>query len=107
VADLEEAYARADVVVVPLRAGGGTRIKLLEAMAYGVPVISTTLGAEGIDIQSGTHAILVDNPFEFAASCLQLVQDAALRTRLAQNGKALVKAAYTEEALIRRIGALG
>lgn len=107
VANLEEVYARADAVVIPLRAGGGTRIKLLEAMAYGVPVVSTTLGAEGIEVQSGTHAILADTPEAFAAGCLQLVQDATLRTHLAQNGKTLVNTLYTEDALTRRIGALG
>ncbi len=107
VANLEEVYARADVVVIPLRAGGGTRIKLLEALAHGVPVVSTTLGAEGIEVQSGTHAILADTPEAFAAGCLQLVQDAALRTHLAQNGKTLVNTLYTEDALTRRIGALG
>lgn len=107
VANLEEVYARADVVVIPLRAGGGTRIKLLEAMAHGVPVVSTSLGAEGIEVQSGTHAILADTPEEFAAGCLRLLEDAALRAHLAQSGKALVNAAYTEDALTRRIGALG
>ncbi|HNB74014.1 MAG TPA: glycosyltransferase family 4 protein, partial [Acidobacteriota bacterium] len=107
VANLEEVYARADAVVIPLRAGGGTRIKLLEALAHGVPVVSTTLGAEGIEVQSGTHAILANTPEEFAAGCLQLVQDAALRSHLAQNGKALVSTLYTEDVLTRRIGALG
>ena len=107
VANLEEVYARADAVVIPLRAGGGTRIKLLEALAHGVPVVSTTLGAEGIEVQSGTHAILANTPEEFAAGCLQLVQDAALRNHLAQNGKALVSTLYTEDVLTRRIGALG
>ncbi|HNJ41501.1 MAG TPA: glycosyltransferase [Acidobacteriota bacterium] len=107
VANLEDVYARADAVVIPLRAGGGTRIKLLEAMAYGVPVVSTSLGAEGIEVQPGTHAILADTPEAFAASCLRLLEDTALRTHLAQSGKALVNALYTEDALIRQIGALG
>jgi glycosyltransferase involved in cell wall biosynthesis len=91
---LDEWYARADLVIVPLRAGGGTRIKLLEALAYQRPVVSTTLGAEGLDVRDGTHLLLGDRPAVFARHCLRLLQDPDLASQLAANGRALVEERY-------------
>lgn len=62
-------YARARLAVAPLRAGGGTRIKILEAIAFGVPVVSTTLGAEGLPLRHPDHLLLADTPEEFAQAC--------------------------------------
>ena len=59
--DLRPLYSRADVAVVPIRAGGGTRIKILEAFAHGVPVVSTRIGAEGISVADGEHLLLADD----------------------------------------------
>jgi glycosyltransferase involved in cell wall biosynthesis len=91
---LDEWYARADLVIVPLRAGGGTRIKLIEALAYQRPVVSTTLAAEGLDVQDGTHLLIGDRPAIFARQCLRLLEDRDLAARLAANGRALVEARY-------------
>lgn len=69
--DLAPYYARAACAVAPIRAGGGTRIKILEAVALGVPVVSTSLGAEGLEFRPGEHLLLADAPAAFAAACRQ------------------------------------
>jgi glycosyltransferase involved in cell wall biosynthesis len=71
----------ASVVIVPLRIGGGTRLKIFEAMAMGKAVVSTTIGAEGLDVQSGQDLILADDASSFAGSILSLLQDASLRRK--------------------------
>jgi glycosyltransferase involved in cell wall biosynthesis len=82
--------ARASVSVVPLRFGGGTRIKILEALAHGVPVVSTTIGAEGLGLRHGEHALLADTSTEIAAACVCLLDDPAEGVRLAERGATLV-----------------
>ena len=75
VADVLPYFGGADVYIVPLRVGGGTRLKVLEAMAAGLPLVSTTLGVEGIGLASGQHALLVDDPQGFAQAILSLVRN--------------------------------
>lgn len=70
------------VSIVPLRVGGGTRLKIYEAMAARVPVVSTTIGAEGLDVEDGRDLLLADTPREFAAQCLRVLADAGVRDRL-------------------------
>jgi glycosyltransferase involved in cell wall biosynthesis len=79
-----EHLREAAVVVVPLRIGGGTRIKIYEAMAVGKAVVSTTVGAEGLDVHSGKDIVLSDTPGDFAESVTALMQDAEARRRLEQ-----------------------
>jgi glycosyltransferase involved in cell wall biosynthesis len=74
----------ATLVVVPLRIGGGTRLKIFEAMAMGKTVISTSIGAEGLDVQSGRDLILADHPTAFAEAILSLLRDAGLRQKYEQ-----------------------
>ncbi|MDR3466125.1 MAG: glycosyltransferase [Xanthobacteraceae bacterium] len=88
-------YAAADIAVVPLRAGGGTRIKILEAFAYGVPVVTSTLGAEGLDAVFGTHLLCADTPEEFAGACQRLAADPALAASLAADASELHRLHYT------------
>lgn len=71
------------VCVVPLREGGGTRLKILEAMACGTPVVATTKGAEGLDLRDGEHLLLGDTPEAFSRAILALLDDSRLRQRLA------------------------
>lgn len=97
----EPYYQEADCVVVPIRAGSGTRIKILEAMSFGVPVISTTIGAEGIVSESGEVALLADEPDEFAQACSLLRRSPAVRTRLSAAAKAFVINAFGIEACYR------
>jgi glycosyltransferase involved in cell wall biosynthesis len=82
VADVRPYLARAGAVVVPLRAGGGTRLKILEAMATGAGIVSTRLGAEGLDVRPGRELLIADEPAAFARATSQLLTDGALRRRL-------------------------
>jgi glycosyltransferase involved in cell wall biosynthesis len=79
------------VFVVPLRLGGGTRFKVMEAMAAGVPVVSTRLGAEGMPAEDGRDLLLADTPEAFAEAVVQVLTDPALAARLAANGLAFVR----------------
>jgi glycosyltransferase involved in cell wall biosynthesis len=82
VASIEPELARASVAVVPVRYGSGTRVKILESFAHRVPVVSTTLGAEGLDVADGVHLLLADDPDQFASSIARLLADDALRQQL-------------------------
>jgi glycosyltransferase involved in cell wall biosynthesis len=84
----------ASVVVAPIRFGGGTRIKILEALAYRKAVVSTTIGAEGIHVESGKHLLLADFPEDFARACTLLLKDAGFRNRLGEEGFSLVRNDY-------------
>lgn len=97
-------YAQADLVVVPLRAGGGTRLKLLEALSYKRPVVSTTIGAEGLEAMDGEHLLLADRANHFAKQCLRLLVQPELASRLAEQGRGLVEARYTRAALSDPLG---
>jgi glycosyltransferase involved in cell wall biosynthesis len=81
VASVVEYLREAAVVVVPLRVGGGTRLKIYEAMAVGKAVVSTTVGAEGLDVHHGRDLILADSPDHFAESVISLLNDPELRSR--------------------------
>jgi len=85
---------------VPMRCGGGTRVKVLEAMLHGVPVVSTPLGCEGLAVRDGESVLLADAPEAFAAAVARVCDDAALAQRLAAGGADLVHANYDW----RRIG---
>ena len=75
--------ARGEISIIPLLIGGGTRLKVLEAMAMRKPIVSTTLGCEGLDIVDGQSAVFADTPQEFAAAVVRLFSDRGLRERLA------------------------
>jgi glycosyltransferase involved in cell wall biosynthesis len=87
VADMRPFVARAAVVVAPLRIGGGTRVKILEALAMARPMISTTLGAEGLDLAHGTSALLADDATAFADAILAVLGDPLLAGRLGACGR--------------------
>jgi glycosyltransferase involved in cell wall biosynthesis len=93
--------ARARISVVPLRFGAGTKRKLVQALAAGTPSVSTSIGAEGLEIQHGKHVLIADDPDEFAGSIARLLNDGRLWTRLARAGRACVKKTNSE-ALARR-----
>lgn len=81
----------ATIYVIPLRMGGGTRFKLMEAMAAGLPVVSTSIGAEGMPVSSGRDILLADSPAEFAAGVLKLLQDPNLRDALLSSAIRMVR----------------
>jgi glycosyltransferase involved in cell wall biosynthesis len=93
--DLRPHLAAADAVVVPLRLGSGTRLKILEAWAMGRPVVSTTLGAEGLDAVPGQHLLIADNPSAFAAAVLRVLGEPELANNLGRAGRALVSERYS------------
>jgi glycosyltransferase involved in cell wall biosynthesis len=94
VEDVRPFYASAVAAVVPLRSGSGTRLKILEAMAAGVPVVSTRVGAEGIDAEDGVHILLADSGSEIALAISRIVSSAELRNRLTAAARALVATRY-------------
>jgi len=95
VSDVRPHLALATAVVVPLRVGGGTRIKILECLASARPVVSTSIGAEGLGLRPGQHLLLGDEPDAFAGEALRLLRDRDLGRRLAEAGRAHVVAHYT------------
>lgn len=91
VPDVRPYLAEAAVCVVPLRVGGGTRLKIFEALAMGRAVVSTTVGAEGLPLADGTHYLRADAPDEFARAVVTLLRDPERRAALGEAGRALVE----------------
>ena len=106
VPDVAVEMARAAVFVVPLHtAGGGTRLKILESLAYGVPTVSTTIGAEGLDLEPGEHLLVGDDPPEFARQVVALLADRQLGDRIRRGGRSAVEEAYSWQAVGGRLEA--
>ena len=100
-------YLRASVAaLVPLRWESGTRFKILEAFACKTPVVSTTLGAEGLAVEHGRHLLLADDPADFASAILSLVEAPALGQRLVEPAYDLVRAEYDLSSAERQINAI-
>jgi glycosyltransferase involved in cell wall biosynthesis len=100
--DIRPLVAAAWVCVVPIHQGGGTRLKILEAMALGTPVVTTSKGAEGLNVTSNHDILIADEPGEFATQVIRLLRDSALRERLATNGRRLVEQHYDWSNIGRR-----
>ena len=79
------------------------KVKVLEAMAYGVPVLSNELGLEGLEITDGSEAITAESDGEFVDSAVTLLHDVALRERLRQNARALLESRYSPEPVVDRL----
>jgi len=95
VPDMRPEIARAAVCVVPLRIGSGTRLKILEAGAMGKPIVSTSIGAEGLDLIKGTEIILEDQPRAFAKAVADLLRDASRRRALGEEARRWVESRYS------------
>jgi glycosyltransferase involved in cell wall biosynthesis len=89
--------ARGKVAVAPLLAGSGTRLKIMEAWAAARAVVSTSLGAEGLESRHGENILLADDPADFADAVSKLLESAELRTRIATAGRVLYEGNYTWE----------
>jgi glycosyltransferase involved in cell wall biosynthesis len=96
--DAVRELARARVAVVPLLAGSGTRFKILEAWSAGVPVVSTTIGAEGLPARDGEHLLIADGAAPFAAAVTRLLESPNLRGQLGHAGRVLLEQEFTWEA---------
>jgi polysaccharide biosynthesis protein PslH len=103
VVDILPYFAAASVIVAPLFQGGGTRLKILEAFAAGIPVVATAKAVEGIDAKAGEHYVLAERAEEFIAAIENLWSDNDLKAKLVVNGLNLVQRCYSSEANIVRI----
>jgi glycosyltransferase involved in cell wall biosynthesis len=90
VPDVRPYYQKAWLQVVPIRIGGGTRLKIVESLAMGTPVVSTTMGAQGLDLQHGHDALLADTEFDFIEETLRCLRGAELRQKLLREGQITV-----------------
>jgi glycosyltransferase involved in cell wall biosynthesis len=97
--DIRPAVAEAWACIVPLRHGGGTRLKILEAMALGTPVIATSIAAEGLCVTPDKNILLADTPKEFSTQTIRLLNDSRLRDELSINGRELVEKYYGWDAI--------
>jgi glycosyltransferase involved in cell wall biosynthesis len=105
VEDLRPHLAAASVTAVPLRLGGGTRLKIVEAMAMGKAIVSTSLGAEGIEAVSGRDLVIADQPMEFANAVLKILNDRTLAARLGTSARQLAVDRYSWADAARRLEA--
>jgi glycosyltransferase involved in cell wall biosynthesis len=96
-------YYKSSVAVVPLRAGGGTRLKILEAMALGRPVVSTSIGCEGLEVVDGEHLLIADHPEQFAEKTVRLLTDRQLYQHISTNGRQLVETRYDWDKIAGRL----
>jgi polysaccharide biosynthesis protein PslH len=103
VPDIRPHVASASCYVVPIRAGGGTRVKILDAWAMGKAVVSTTVGCEGLDTVDGENILIRDRPEEFAAAVHQVLEDETLRHRLGAAARELVEARYAWDLIGRHL----
>ena len=92
--DVKSLIASCSVSIAPLLSGGGTRLKILEAMALGTPVVATSKGGEGLDAQAGEHLLIADSPRDFAESVLKLLHDGGESQKLITNAQQLVRERY-------------
>ncbi len=104
--DVPTELRRARVAIVPLRAGSGTRLKILEAFACRVPVVSTSLGCEGLDVTPGRHLLVADTADRFAHECVRLLTDQELHDRVTQEAWSLFESRYRWEDIRGQIGHL-
>ena len=103
VPDVATFYARANVVIVPLRMGGGTRIKILEAVGYGRPVVSTSIGAEGLEFVPDREIMIADDARQFAAQCLSLAREPDRARAIAVSALERCRALYSLDGLKARL----
>jgi glycosyltransferase involved in cell wall biosynthesis len=106
VPDLEALYARTSVFCCPIRSGGGTRVKILEAASHGVPVVSTPIGAEGIDLEPGREIVLREGPEALAAGCAELLADPGRARSIGTLGRDRVRERYGRDAVVARMRAM-
>lgn len=103
VEDIRPLVRRSAVYVCPIHEGGGTRLKVLDTMAQGVPMVATTMSVEGIPVQPGSHVLLADSPAEFSEAILRLFHDPELGRRLARSARELVEREFGWQAIGDRL----
>jgi glycosyltransferase involved in cell wall biosynthesis len=103
VPDVRPYYQKAWLQVVPIRIGGGTRLKIVESLSMGTPVVSTTMGAQGLDLQHGVDALLADTETDFISETLRALRDEKLRTSLVREGKKTITARLSWDGLSEKL----
>ncbi len=101
--DVRKYIAKASVYIVPIRVGGGTRLKILDAFASGKAVVSTSIGCEGLAVTNGENIIIADKPDEFAKQVMELLKNETLRKKLEINGRKLVEKQYSWEIIVNKL----
>jgi len=92
--------SRSWICIAPIRIGGGQRMKILEAMALGTPVVTTSKGIEGIEAKDKEHVIVADDPVAFAQSIIDLLRDRESRAQLSRNARLLIENKYSWETIL-------
>lgn len=103
VPELDPYLDQAAIMVVPVRAGGGMRVRILEAFARAMPVVTTTVGLEGIEAAHGQEVLVANDPVAFAAATVELLQDQVLQERLAANGRILAENRYDWQVVLKKM----
>jgi glycosyltransferase involved in cell wall biosynthesis len=106
VKDVRPYLDQASMVIVPLRIGGGSRLKILEALAAGKAVVSTSIGAEGLELESGKHLMIADSPEEFAVRVIELLASKEARRHLGGNGRNVVAERFGWDGIANRLEAV-
>jgi sugar transferase (PEP-CTERM/EpsH1 system associated) len=101
--DVRPYMAKTAVYVVPIRVGGGTRLKILDAMAMGKAIVSTTIGCEGIDVTDGKDIIIADKPADFAEKTVELLRNRKLREQLGRNARRTAEDVYSWEKIAPKL----
>jgi len=101
--DIRPYFQKASILVVPLRIGSGVRNKILEAMAMGRPVVSTSVGCEGLDVTDGENIIIADKPEDFAHKVISLLESPELQKKLIRAGRKLVEEKYSWENICKKL----
>jgi glycosyltransferase involved in cell wall biosynthesis len=103
VPDIRPHFAEAECSVVPIRAGGGTRLKILDAWAMGKAIVSTSIGCEGLDTEDSRNILIRDHPADFAEAIVEVLRDADLRNRLSRNGRKTAEEIYAWPVVGRKL----
>jgi glycosyltransferase involved in cell wall biosynthesis len=101
--DIRPYFAQSGICIVPILSGGSTRLKILEALAWGTPVVSTHIGAEGLEVTHEQNILLADTPADFAKAIDRLIQDRDLWLRIAQGGRCLVEERYSTDRMSHQL----
>ena len=101
--DIRPYFAESGICIVPILSGGSTRLKIVEAMAWGTPVVSTHIGAEGLEVSHGDNILLADTPADFAGAVERLVRDRDLWQRISAGGRRLVEERYSADRMYHQL----
>lgn len=102
----EEIFQKADLLLAPIRVGGGTSYKILEAMASGTPVLTTSLGNEGINARDGSEILIAEKPDEFAREALSILSDDYLYEKISRNGRKFIEKNYDWKNIVKKLEAV-